>query len=471
MSNRVLLFLVLVVCCLGLIAVADIGGPVLPICLLIAACSSAFHTLWLFVAQEMDLHAHRREVFERLLKAPLSQEAGVRRANFPVTGKRMRLSLTSELPARAQMDAWLPKVSVIVPAKNEAAVIEQTVRHLFRSDYPDFEVLVIDDASDDETPRILQRLKSEFVDLDVLRLEKGHPAGKSYVLNEALSFCKGQVVAVFDADAVMNPEFLRAMVAQLEPAEVGAVQAQKRISNAQYSNLTQWQDFEYAFDTSLQAGRNALGGVSELRGNGQLIKMSALKAVGGWNNESITDDLDMTMRLLEKGLRVEFTSRAVVWEEGITNVKGLFRQRMRWAEGSIRRFLDYLIPLTFSDKLTVRQRLDMTGYSIQFIWPFLTAFGVLDEMSHAVNAEQTYIKLLLASILSCGLGVGSYIFWSIRTHRPPISVWQALRYATTTQFYFFALWCPCILFSLIKILTQKKASAWALTQHQGGTAA
>jgi cellulose synthase/poly-beta-1,6-N-acetylglucosamine synthase-like glycosyltransferase len=154
-----------------------------------------------------------------------------------------------------------------------------------------------------------------------------------------------------------------------------------------------------------------------------------------------------------------------VWEEGIADVKGLFRQRMRWAEGSVRRFLDYLIPLSLSNKLTIRQRLDMTGFSIQFVWPFLTAFGIFNEMNHAVSGEQTYIKLLLAAFCSCGFNVFSYIFWSIRTHRSPVTFLAAFKGAFATSIYFFWLWCPCILVSLFKVLTQKKASSWALTQH------
>ena len=469
MSNRVLLFLVLIVCLIGLNAIAAIGGPVLPIFLLIAAGFSAFHTFWLFMAQEVDLHANRREVFERLLRRPVLATRRNARA-FLTVGKRSQQQAMPPAVDVAHVPtvippSWQPQVSVVVPAKNESLVIETTIRHLFNFDYPNFEVIVIDDASDDATPQILARLKDEFTDLHVLRLAKGHPAGKSFVLNEALSYCHGEVVAVFDADAVVNPEFLTDMLVQLEPAHVGAVQAQKRISNAQTNLLTKCQDYEYALDTSLQGGRNTLGGVSELRGNGQLIKMSALKAVGGWNNESITDDIDMTMKLLQIGLRVEFTSRAVVWEEGIADVKGLFRQRTRWAEGSVRRFLDYLVPLTLSNKLNIRQRYDMTGFAIQFVWPLCTAFGIFNEMNHAVSGEQTYVKLLLAAFCSCGINVFFYIFWSIRTHRSPVTFAEAFKGAFATAIYFFALWCPCMLISLYKVLSQKKASSWALTQH------
>ncbi len=464
MSNRLFLFLVIASCCIVLKFAAICGAAGLPVILVLAASGAAIHTGWLFVAQEIHLHSRRREVFERLLANPAEVEAGVRRSNFRVAGKKLPLA---ESPTDAQTSHWQPKVSIIVPAKNEESVIGKTVRQIFKLDYPDFDLIAIDDASDDDTPSVLKKLQLEFPRLQVLTLEKGHPAGKSFVLNEALKLCQGEVVAVFDADAFMQPSFLADMVAQLEPADVAAVQAQKRISNAQHSWLTQWQDFEYAFDTSLQSGRNSVGGVSELRGNGQLVKVSALKAVGGWNNESITDDLDLTMRLLTRGWRVEFTSRAVVWEEGITNIRGLVRQRVRWAEGSTRRFLDYMVPLFRSGVLTKSQRLDLIGFMIEFVWPFLTAFAMLNELGRAVSGEQTCLRLLIASMMTGGLGVTGYIFWSLRTHRPPMSVWQAIKNACSTSTYFFALWCPCILLGLWKILSQKRASAWALTEHRG----
>jgi 1,2-diacylglycerol 3-beta-glucosyltransferase len=459
--------LVIASCCVILKVAAICGGIYLPMILVLAASGAAIHTGWLFLAQEIELHSRRREVFERLLSNPVGAEAGagVRRANFPVAGKRLRL--VADLPAGGERASWQPRVSIIIPAKNEESVIGKTVRQTFKLDYPEYEVIVIDDASDDDTANVLKQLQLEFGRLQILRLEKGHPAGKSYVLNEALKHCTGEVVAVFDADAFVQPSFLTDMVAQLEPADVAAVQAQKRISNAQHSLLTQWQDFEYAFDTSLQSGRNTVGGVAELRGNGQLVKVAALKAVGGWNNESITDDLDLTMRLLTKGWRVEFTSRAVVWEEGITNVRGLVRQRVRWAEGSTRRFLDYMVPLFRAGVLSKSQRMDLIGFMIEFIWPFLTAFAMLNEIGNAVSGEQTCLRLLIASMMTGGLGVTAYIFWSLRTHRPPMSVWQAAKNACSTSTYFFALWCPCILMGLFKILTQKRASAWALTEHRG----
>ncbi len=493
MSNRVLLFLVVASCCVSLKLAMASCGAMLPFILILAASGAAVHTMWLFVAQEIDLRSCRRTMLERLLVASQDADNGVRSLSLSVAGRR--LQLVADLPyanlpyaslssanlispdlvsanisspnVAFKASAWLPKISVLVPAKNEEAVIERAVRQLFKLDYPDYEVIVVDDASSDNMLCVLRRLQNEFRQLHVLTLSNGHPAGKSYVLNQGLELCQGEVIAVFDADAFIQPNFLRLMVAELEPLDIAAVQAQKRISNAQHSLLTQWQDFEYAFDTSLQSGRNGIGGVAELRGNGLLVKMSALRSVGGWNNESITDDLDLTMRLLARGWRVKFNSRAVVWEEGITHASGLLRQRIRWAEGSIRRFLDYMFPLFRSGVLTKRQRLDLIGFMIEFVWPFLTAVAILTEMGNAFSGEQTSLRLLSAPLAMGGLGVTAFVFWSLRTHRPPMSVGKAAINATSTSAYFFVLWCPCILIGLLKILFQRRTSAWALTEHRG----
>ncbi len=125
---------------------------------------------------------------------------------------------------------------------------------------------------------------------------------------------------------------------------------------------------EYAFDTCLQMGRTLVGGAVELRGNGQLVKREALVDVGGWNNNSITDDLDLSMRLLIHRYDIKFCPDTAVYEEGVVNFRALFRQRRRWAEGSIRRYLDYLIPLQFPSHASLVERFDIFSFLVEFAW-------------------------------------------------------------------------------------------------------
>ncbi len=104
---------------------------------------------------------------------------------------------------------------------------------------------------------------------------------------------------------------------------------------------TRGQMAEMALDTWFQQQRTAIGGLGELRGNGQFVRREALNDCGGWNEETITDDLDLTIRLNLTGWDIECMFYPPVLEEGVTNVVALWHQRNRWAEGGYQRYLDY----------------------------------------------------------------------------------------------------------------------------------
>ncbi len=131
------------------------------------------------------------------------------------------------------------------------------------------------------------------------------------------------------------------------------MQAQKTMYKHQTGFLVNAQSSEYALDTYFQVSRDLIGGAVELRGNGQLAKRQALVDVGGWNTRSITDDLDLSMRLLVNNWDIRFSPEAKVVEEAVTTWSGLIKQRKRWAEGSIRRYLDYIFPLNSPTRLSL----------------------------------------------------------------------------------------------------------------------
>jgi 1,2-diacylglycerol 3-beta-glucosyltransferase len=256
-----------------------------------------------------------------------------------------------------------------VPAHNEATVIANTVENILAIDYPKFEIIVIDDRSTDNTAQVVNDLATKHANVIAFIRDKDAFPGKSAVLNDAMALAKGDAILVFDADATVEPDFLNKLIPLLEPADVGAVQARKVIRNKNFNFLTRCQNNEYTLDTHFQTGRDAVKGAAELRGNGELIKREAIEDIGGWNNYTITDDLDMSTRLHIKGWDIRFCPDACVYEEGIVYVFPLFRQRRRWLEGTIRRYLEYFGEAIKSKKMSLRARLDMAIYITQFIMP------------------------------------------------------------------------------------------------------
>lgn len=265
----------------------------------------------------------------------------------------------------------LPRVSVLVAAKNEEAVIGRLVKNLCSLEYAngEYEVWIIDDHSTDKTPQLLAELQEEYKQLKVFRRSADAIGGKSGALNQVLPMTKGDIIAVFDADAQVNPDLLLQVVPVFQREQVGAVQVRKAIANAKENFWTKGQMAEMAVDTWFQQQRTAIGGLGELRGNGQFVRRQALDSCGGWNEETITDDLDLTIRLNLDQWDIECMFYPPVQEEGVTTAIALWHQRNRWAEGGYQRYLDYW-DLILKNHMGTRKTVDLLIFLlIMYILP------------------------------------------------------------------------------------------------------
>ncbi len=267
--------------------------------------------------------------------------------------------------------ATAPKVSLLVAAKNEEAVIRNLVGMLCALDYPKdkYEVWAIDDRSTDNTPAILDQLAREYPQLKVIHRAANAGGGKSGALNQVIPQTFGDIIGVFDADAKVTPDLLRKVVTLFANPEMGAVQVRKAIANSAENFWTKGQATEMALDSYVQQQRIAVGGIGELRGNGQFVSRTALHSCGGWNEETITDDLDLTIRLHLDNWKIGLLLTPPVLEEGVTNVNSLWHQRNRWAEGGYQRYLDYWRYI-FRTPMGFGKRIDLLCWMLlQYIVP------------------------------------------------------------------------------------------------------
>lgn len=364
-------------------------------------------------------------------------------------------------------EEYKPFVSIMIPAHNEESVISNTIETVLNLDYPNFEIIAIDDRSTDNTASVLKDLEKKYQEkvIAFIRPKEAFP-GKSAVLNDALQFAKGEAILVFDADATMEPNFLTNLVYELEPKDVGAVQARKVVRNKDINILTRCQNNEMTMDTYFQVSRDSVKGAVELRGNGELIKRTALEDIGGWNNYTITDDLDMSTRLHIKGWDVRFCHETIVYEEGIMYLFPLYRQRRRWLEGTIRRYLEYFWDILTSKKMSMRVRVDMIAYISEFIMPgwFIIEIGIL-LMKIIVKDAPPHI-LLSSIIMGAIIGLGFMIAcrYSLRRY-DNLSRKDAFFQAIETSIYLLLIWFPLVLFIGTKILFMKKDMNWGKTAH------
>jgi 1,2-diacylglycerol 3-beta-glucosyltransferase len=244
--------------------------------------------------------------------------------------------LLADLPAGERKGPDLPAVDLVVAARDEEAVIGRLVERLSQLDYPE-ELLrfwVVDDGSEDGTAAVLAEQQILHPQLQVVRRPRNAGGGESGALNTVLPQLAGRWLMVLDADADLQSDVLQRLVPFAEAGGWAAVQLRKAVVDADHNLVSRCQAMEMALDAVIQEGRLQSGGVVELRGNGQLLRREAVLGCDGFNEATVTDDLDLSFRLLLEGQPVGLLWNPPVQEEAVTTLAALWRQRQRWAEGA-----------------------------------------------------------------------------------------------------------------------------------------
>jgi len=379
----------------------------------------------------------------------------------------LRLILARKCEDEIETD-YLPSVSLVVAAKNEQAVIGNLVKTLCSLDYPidRYEVWVIDDNSTDQTPNLLAKLQQKYQKLNVLRREAGASGGKSGALNQVLPLTQGEILAVFDADAQLSADLLQRVLPLFARHAVGAVQVRKAIANKNVNFWTRGQMAEMALDSYLQQQRVALGGIGELRGNGQFVRREALLCCGGWNEETITDDLDLTFRLHLEQWEIEFLSYPAVEEEGVTNALALWHQRSRWAEGGYQRYLDYW-RLLLKSRMAARKKFDLLMFMlVQYIIPIAELPDLLMALARnrvPVLAPFTGFTITLSMV---------WMFLGLKRIRTledklTLSALSVILLQTLRGTLYMVHWLLIMVSTTARMSVRPKRLRWVKTVHQG----
>ncbi|TMK39402.1 MAG: glycosyltransferase [Actinobacteria bacterium] len=226
--------------------------------------------------------------------------------------------------------SYTPPVSIIVPAYNEAVGIERGVRSLAESDYPEFEVVVVDDGSDDGTGDIVER--AQIPNVRLLRQANG---GKPKALNNGIEHAKYDIVVTVDGDTVFERETLLRLVQPFRFENVGAVSGNTKIGNRK-GLLGKWQHIEYVMGFNLDRRMyEVLDCMPTVPGAIGAFRKQALLDVGEVSTATLAEDTDVTMGIGRAGWRTVFVQDARAWTEAPETLGQLWRQRYRWAYGTI----------------------------------------------------------------------------------------------------------------------------------------
>lgn len=316
-------------------------------------------------------------------------------------------------PAEPNGSAY--EVIFLIPCLNEETVLGASIERLLSIDYPRTSILVIDDGSDDGTADVVR----SFTDPRVHLLQRTLPnarKGKGYALNDAVQHIRAGnvvdatdpasvIIVVVDADGRMDERSLEYVLPRFDEAEIGGVQIGVRINNRHANLLARFQDLEFVMYTEVfQRGRARLGS-SGLGGNGQFVRLSALDSLGvsPWS-DSLTEDLDLGVRLAMAGHRLDFCPDVAVHQQGLVSTKRWIRQRTRWFQGHLQSWS--LLPETLT-RLRGIQRVDITYHLTS---PFILLMGSFFTLAFFLWGLDLVVRFIDGSLYFSWLWLSAYFF-------------------------------------------------------------
>jgi cellulose synthase/poly-beta-1,6-N-acetylglucosamine synthase-like glycosyltransferase len=351
-------------------------------------------------------------------------------------------------------------VVFVIPCLNEERVIRASLDRLVELEHPRLHVLVVDDGSDDGTARIVEEYPDHRVSL-LRRVPPQARQGKGEALNAAIRHISsgavvtytdpgGVVVCVVDADGRLEPHVLDDVLPLFADPTMGAVQIGVRINNRRQNLLARMQDAEFVLYTEVfQRGRRHLGSVC-LGGNGQFARLSALLGLGPapWSR-SLSEDLDLGVRLLLAGWRTDFCHTSAVHQQGLVDLGRWVKQRTRWFQGHLQSW--GLVPWVLRD-LSGTRRVDLlyhlTSPYLLLVTSFLSAAFALwiGAVAIGVLTGTTTFSAWWISAYLIAFGPAllfGFVYWK-RERENGLELWSALAmmhlYVGYTVLWYIAGW-------------------------------
>jgi hypothetical protein len=371
-------------------------------------------------------------------------------------------------------DAELPFISILVPCHNEGKVISHTIVALQKLDYPasKIEFLLINDGSTDNTAEVIRGFTA---DPRVRLLDVPKPLaarGKSGALNYAMTKARHPMIAIYDADNLPEPGAMRPLAEQMvRDPNLAAAVGMYRAWNRRRALITRFVNIEgIGFQWMVQAGRWILMRLTMLPGTNYVIRRAIVEKMGGWDEQALTEDSELTIRLYKAGYHVQLVPASVSWEQEPESIRVWFKQRRRWVRG-----FNYVMRKHLADMLRAKPR--------------RLAFEML--MSHLL-----YYFFFLAVVISDALLV-LCLAGLVNIHVPgPYSLVWILAYATfvlqlvialscepeedsaanilltfVMYFTYCQLWIPVVAAAFYDDFIVHRAIKWAKTErYQVGTA-
>lgn len=307
---------------------------------------------------------------------------------------------------------FYPKVSIVLSAYNEQETIKEAMEALEQLDYPNLEIIVVDDKSTDQTLSILKVIQRKFDITKQLKIiAQKQNAGKAHALNTALRKVTGKYMLVLDADALLAKDSVKLLITELEKNPlVGAVTGKPVVRNRS-TLLGKLQTLEYIgiIDGIKRTQTFMLGTITTVSGVIVMYRVEGLKEIGGFNTEVMTEDIDVTWRLYQKGWQVTYHYHARAYILVPEHYFNLWKQRKRWSIGGLEVLISNFSWVFKEGSLKYKLLLTEMILSHLWGWSFLlsTLNYIITVYSHKVLiiTGNIIILFVLLSIILFGIGM------------------------------------------------------------------
>lgn len=312
---------------------------------------------------------------------------------------------------KAENDEKLPFVTIQLPIFNEMYVVERLIDNIVEFDYPKdkFEIHVLDDSTDETveiTRKKVEEYKAKGFNIEqICRTDrKGYKAG---ALKEATQKAKGEFIAIFDADFLPKPDFLRSTIPQFDNPKVGVVQTRWEHINQDYSILTRLQALQLNVHFTVeQQGRRAGNYFLQFNGTAGVWRKETIENAGGWEADTLTEDLDLSIRAQLKGWEIVYLEKFGSPAELPAEMNGLKSQQFRWMKGGAET-AKKMLPTVWKSHMTFGQKIHATSHllgSSVFVFIFLVGvvsvplLFILSELQFGTDFLATFLIGMLAII-------------------------------------------------------------------------
>lgn len=286
-----------------------------------------------------------------------------------------------------------PKMSIIIPAYNEEKVIRTTIESLLYTDYPDKEIILVDDGSTDKTLEIALQYKDK---IKVVHKENG---GKASALNLGLLYATSQIITVIDADTIIGPSSLKSIAKSIMQQNVAAVAGNIKIRN-KVNWLTWCQALEYLSGIQImRRGLDYFGAITIVPGALGAFKKEKLLEAGTYHKETLVEDFDATIKVLRSGMVVSASNSATAYTQAPQTIRDFYKQRKRWYRGNLqvlRRHSDILVNPRF-------------GYLQRLAYPLMAIHMLVIPAASVLLVGFVIYQLIVGSYYFVGFTLGMFI--------------------------------------------------------------